>query len=269
MAVSSHLSRWLIAIVAAPILLWAILAAPPVVFYVLITLVGAWAWWEYNEVVLGEKKPGLVVVSLAGWLVVAAGASIFDTVGGIPGLAVAFGLGAIYFLLNYGKIDTIIHRLARFALGHLYISFCFIFIIFIYHLEFGRYWVLFSLLITFIGDTFAFYAGRTWGRHLLYPSVSPKKTWEGLAGGVIGSGLTALVTAAFLLPVAWYQAMILGMILAFWGTAGDFFESLLKREAGIKDSGKLLGGHGGIMDRIDALVFNLPVIYFFAAVWGA
>jgi phosphatidate cytidylyltransferase len=123
------------------------------------------------------------------------------------------------------------------------------------------YTVLFAV---WAGDTFAYLAGRLLGRHKMAPSTSPGKTWEGFVFGT-----AATIGAAFLilyqdrhdfLSIA--QSLVLGVIVALAGPLGDLFESLLKRDAGVKDSGSLLGGHGGMLDRLDAFLFAAPAAYF-------
>jgi phosphatidate cytidylyltransferase len=127
----------------------------------------------------------------------------------------------------------------------------------------------FPMAITWINDTLAYFVGRAIGRHKLIPRVSPGKTVEGAIAGLIGGLLTAvLLGALFIGPEVGVSASILqwavgGIIIAVVAQLGDLAESLLKREAGVKDSGKLLPGHGGVLDRFDALFFAIPVAYWY------
>ncbi len=128
----------------------------------------------------------------------------------------------------------------------------------------GTAWVVLAFVVTWANDTFAYFAGLLFGKHRLYEKVSPKKTWEGFAGGAAGSVLGAAVVRATLLPeLPVPAALLLGAGAAVLGPMGDFTESLLKRAAGVKDSGKLIPGHGGLLDRIDALLFVVPWVYLF------
>jgi phosphatidate cytidylyltransferase len=121
-----------------------------------------------------------------------------------------------------------------------------------------------AFVVTWANDTFAYFAGMLFGRHKLYEKVSPKKTWEGFAGGALGSVAGALVVRSTLLPeLPVPMAVLLGAGAALLGPMGDFTESLLKRAAGVKDSGRLIPGHGGLLDRIDALLFVVPWVYLF------
>jgi phosphatidate cytidylyltransferase len=128
----------------------------------------------------------------------------------------------------------------------------------------GTAWVVLAFVVTWANDTFAYFAGMFFGKHKLYEKVSPKKTWEGFAGGALGSVVGALVIRSTLLPeLPVPQAVLLGAGASLLGPMGDFTESLLKRAAGVKDSGKLIPGHGGLLDRIDALLFVVPWVYLF------
>ena len=261
---SSHASRWLIVIVLAPIVLAIIFLAHPLILALLVTLAGLVALNEFFQFGFASADRNLLVLGLTGLVLVMLGATFFGDAGQAVGLMAAVALGCLYFLARFGKAPDVFGPVARFALGQVYISFFLSFLIRLNSLEFGSRWVFFTLAVTFLADTGAFYVGRTLGKRPLYPAVSPKKTQEGLVGGMAASGIVAGLTAAFMLPVPWYEALIFGVFLGFWGAMGDLFESMLKRSVGIKDSGRILMGHGGVLDRIDALLFNLPLVYFFA-----
>lgn len=130
----------------------------------------------------------------------------------------------------------------------------------------GRNWVLLALFATFASDTAAFFVGRKWGRRKLDPSISPAKTWEGSIAGIIGaiimSWLFALPTP-FQVDMALWQALILGLLVSVFGQLGDLVESLFKRNMGVKDSGKLIPGHGGLLDRMDSVVFAGVLVYYY------
>ncbi len=130
----------------------------------------------------------------------------------------------------------------------------------------GRNWVFLALFTTFASDTFAFFVGRTWGRHRLAPHISPKKTWEGSVGGASGAALTGMLftlPTPLQLPFTIWSAALLGLAVSMFGQLGDLTESLLKRNAGVKDSGNLIPGHGGALDRMDSVIFAGVVVYYF------
>jgi phosphatidate cytidylyltransferase len=122
--------------------------------------------------------------------------------------------------------------------------------------------LMFVLVITWVGDTSAYFVGRAIGKHKLAPVLSPKKTWEGTIASILGALLVAVVFAKFLnVPLPHLLAMAAVGNIA--GQAGDLLESAYKRSAGVKDSGSLLPGHGGVLDRIDALILAIPVVWYY------
>lgn len=131
----------------------------------------------------------------------------------------------------------------------------------------GRYYLLFFVVITKFSDSGAYAVGSLIGRHKLCPRISPGKTWEGFAGAIAVSTLASLLLAHFLgqrMPgMNWIHATILGIILSIGAVVGDLIESLFKREAGAKDSGKFFPGIGGMLDLLDSLLFNAPIMYLY------
>ncbi len=137
----------------------------------------------------------------------------------------------------------------------------------------GRMMVLYLVGVVKISDVGAYFTGRLLGRHKLYPRLSPKKTWEGLAGGVLASLVVSLLFWHFAggmlgeLKLELVDAVILGLVLPVVGVLGDLFESLLKRSSGMKDSGTLIPGMGGVLDVLDSLLFGAPVLYAYAVLF--
>src|SRR3989454_31572 len=131
----------------------------------------------------------------------------------------------------------------------------------------GHYYLLYFVLITKFSDTGAYSVGSLIGRHKMIPRISPGKTWEGFGGAILVSTLASLIFVHFLghkmAGMNWQHAVILGIILSISAVVGDLIESLFKREAGIKDSGKLFPGIGGILDLLDSLLFNAPIMYLY------
>jgi phosphatidate cytidylyltransferase len=126
----------------------------------------------------------------------------------------------------------------------------------------GRLALVTLLLAVWAGDTFAYFGGRVLGRHKMAPSTSPGKTWEGFVFGTAATIFVAFVSLYKQDFLTIRESIVLGVVLALTGPIGDLFESLLKRDAGVKDSGNLLGGHGGMLDRLDAFLFAAPAAYF-------
>jgi phosphatidate cytidylyltransferase len=133
----------------------------------------------------------------------------------------------------------------------------------------SKHWVFFALALNWAGDTVAYYVGRAFGKHQLAPVVSPKKSWEGAAGSVLGSVLFGLLYMGYFEPEVprWHIAGI-AFVGNIAGQFGDLAESAIKRGAGVKDSGHMLPGHGGILDRVDSSLFALPVVYVLSVLSG-
>ena len=133
-------------------------------------------------------------------------------------------------------------------------------------LEAGREWLFLAVLATWGSDTLAYLVGRAFGRHRMAPRISPGKTWEGAVGGLAGAVIVALLLTLdtpLQIPVGYGQAVLLGALISVFGQLGDLAESLLKRSAGVKESGNLMPGHGGVLDRMDSVVFAGAVVYLY------
>jgi phosphatidate cytidylyltransferase len=128
----------------------------------------------------------------------------------------------------------------------------------------GIWWLLVTLLGVWGFDGAAFFSGRYFGRHKLAPMISPAKTWEGVAGGLVLSVIASMVLTIVPLHVPWYLAIVLGILIGGAATLGDLAESLIKRQTHVKDSGQIMPGHGGMLDRIDSILFAAVVVYIFA-----
>lgn len=133
----------------------------------------------------------------------------------------------------------------------------------------GAYWFLMLLGVVFGGDIGAYALGLAFGKHKISPRLSPKKTWEGAVGGLLGSVITGAVCSYILPHVPIATLLVTSLCAGFVAQFGDFFESLLKRVADVKDSGKVMPGHGGVLDRIDGVLFASPVVFLVASLFEA
>ena len=131
----------------------------------------------------------------------------------------------------------------------------------------GRYYLVYFVLVTKFSDTGAYAVGSLIGRHKMIPRISPGKTWEGFGGAILFSTIASLLFTHFFAQqmrgMTWFHAVILGILLSVGAVIGDLIESLFKREAGVKDSGRLFPGIGGILDLLDSLLFNAPIMYLY------
>ena len=149
--------------------------------------------------------------------------------------------------------------------GILYIGWLLSNMVSLRYLPDGREWVFLAILCTFASDSSAYLVGRVLGRHKMAPYISPKKTWEGAAAGVVGAVLGAIILGfLFDLPLSFWQIPLLGFLISIMGQLGDLVKSLFKRNMVIKDSGNVLPGHGGFLDRMDSLAFAGVTVYYFA-----
>lgn len=185
--------------------------------------------------------------------------------------SVIFACASIVFfslsLVLQKKFEDL-HALAMFQaksiLGFLYLGLLPAFACKILDLENGVEWFIVLLSIVFAGDTLAYVFGVAWGRKKIMPLISPKKTYMGSLGGLIGSLLAACI-CAFTLKLPLQPILLMSFVVGALAQFGDLFESMLKRVADVKDSGSIMPGHGGILDRIDGVLFAAPFVYFFAA----
>ena len=179
-------------------------------------------------------------------------------------IPLAFYLFSPPALRNRGAED-----LGKVALAFLYVSLPLALLLLIDRHPRGNLWILFLLAVIFLGDTGAFYFGRFFGKRKLYASVSPGKTWAGAFGGLLFSVLSGLFfSQLFRLGEFPLKTGLLAGCLGVCGQIGDLVESMIKRSAGVKDSGRILPGHGGMLDRVDALLFAIPVLYVYLT-WSA
>ncbi|HUG53741.1 MAG TPA: phosphatidate cytidylyltransferase [Vicinamibacteria bacterium] len=254
------------AAVGIPLILVALFWAPPIVVVSLVAVAAAVGMWEFQALMrargiaplrvtafglgalffLQTVRPALVppaVVPIAALIVLSVMLSRAGDVASSVSSAASTLLGAAWLGGLGGTLAAL--RQAPY--------------------ELGGPWVVMLLLTTVMAaDSAALFVGSAVGRHKLAPRISPGKTWEGFFGGLLGGVLGALAVRHFGLP--WLpigHAVVLSLLVGVAGTAGDLAESLLKRWAGVKDSGALFPGHGGMLDRLDSLLFGAPVVYYY------
>lgn len=134
-------------------------------------------------------------------------------------------------------------------------------------LEQGMAWAFLAFILVWTTDTFAYLIGRAMGRHKLAPEVSPKKTIEGSVGGLFGALLIGFAASRIMSGMDWTSFLLLSLVVGICAQIGDLFESALKRSARVKDSGTLIPGHGGFLDRFDSMLFTFPIIYYWVLFW--
>ena len=182
-------------------------------------------------------------------------ASVFASV------SVIYISASLWLHKRFEDLSSFSNFASRSILGFLYIGLLPAFACGLLDLKHGLIWFLTLLAVVFAGDSFAYIFGILWGNKKLMPEISPKKTLIGSVGGLIGSASAALICSSFLPDMSYFLVAILGFITGAIGQMGDLFESMLKRVADVKDSGSIMPGHGGILDRLDGVLFASPVFF--------
>ncbi len=174
----------------------------------------------------------------------------------------------IFHLFGRGELQAIMAKIGKSAFGLLYVGFLLSHLVLLRKLTLGLVWCFFLISVIFMGDTGAYYVGKAFGRRRLHRRVSPGKTVEGAIAGLAGSLLGGLAFWSFFIkPFSVVHCAILALGMGALGQAGDLCESLIKRSTGVKDSGSILPGHGGILDRIDGLFFAVPFLYHYVVLF--
>jgi len=232
----------------------------------LMGLAGAICTGEYYAITQRERSPVLIVGVAAAF---AAPLLPFLDPGHVGdwafwSVAVFFVFAWSYYLLR-GRLVDGPASVAHAVTGLLYSAFAMTGLSLLRSRADGLSWVLCVLIVTWGNDSCAYFAGRMLGRRKLYPEVSPNKTWAGFVGGFAGSLLGMFIARATFFPaLSVVDCLSVGAIGGVVGPIGDLSESMLKRAYQVKDSGKLIPGHGGLLDRLDALLFNTPLIFLYA-----
>lgn len=261
---SPHLKRWITALIAGPILITVIVYGGMDSFAVLIAVVSLAGMYEYNRMAFGSDFCPNKVMTLVSAAMILLTAAAGETAMLFP--LVTFSVMAVLMLslVRSPKSGIDMAAAGRTLFGIMYIPVLMSHFILIRRTEYGVIWVFFILVLAFAGDVAAYYVGRKFGKRKLLPEVSPGKSVEGTIALVAGSVIGCIVYQQLFFPMLTVtHSVILGLVGSITGQLGDLSESALKRVAGVKDSGFLLPGHGGILDRLDCLMFIAPFVYYY------
>lgn len=255
------MKRVLTALILIPFILWVVLFGPYLAFLAVLATIAVLCYYEYSGIVsaYGIEHPGPVGYG-AGLLMLVTPQADVTLITLLAMLAMALTLRLDDLARSLPQAAALVFGLAyvfgswRTAAGLRAVS---------------SYWLFFALTINWVGDTAAYYVGRAIGRHKLARRISPGKSWEGAAASVAGTMLYAYFYLTRLLPeFPLPQGLAIAAAGNIAGQIGDLAESALKRGAGLKDSGSMLPGHGGWLDRVDSSLFAIPVIYFLVSLKG-
>ena len=265
------LKRVASALVLLPVFLLIVVKAPGWMFNTLVVVASAAALWELVRLLERGGRPVFRWLGLGGGVAVTAAFAatrVLDPLT-LPVMMLVLAVGVISMTpVVQGEPAT--EAVANTLLVVLYVGWLLGFGILLHHTSpLGDELVLFVVGVTWVGETGAYLVGSTMGRHKLAPVISPRKTVEGAAAQVVASVIAGAALGAWLLPSCGVaSAVIGGGLLGVVGQIGDLVESAIKRSVGTKDTGGLIPGHGGMLDRIDSLLFNLPAYYYFTLMAG-
>jgi phosphatidate cytidylyltransferase len=246
-----------------PIVILTVLKGGPLLLACLLALISVIGISEFYRMALPKRVLESRLAAVAG------SALIFVPFAGteryaLPGVGLLFVLFTLLFLFRIHTIEEAAREIAFALLAFLYIPFLLMHLLLLRQTPFGVQWLFVIMLIVMTNDSAAYYSGSAFGKHRLYPLVSPKKSVEGAIGGLFGSLCgTLLAKFTFFPQLSFTDTIVTALVVGVVGQAGDLFESLLKRSFGVKDSGTLIPGHGGVLDRLDSILFAAPVTYYY------
>jgi phosphatidate cytidylyltransferase len=264
------LQRWLTALIILPLLVLALLKGGHFFFVLVLVGVNGLAQWEFlgmfqpqSDALRRVKTIILGTLLLLSFCTAQRAMGVCNPTGPLFVLVALFFVLLLFYLFSYGHIPELTQDLMINALGLLYLPLLLGHFLWLRYLPGGEWWVLWLLAVIMAGDTAAFYCGRAWGVKKLYAAVSPGKTWAGAYGGLAACLAVGILGGKWLLPSVSLPALtLLSLTLFLVGLLGDLIESMLKRQLQVKDASSLLPGHGGMLDRLDSLLFAAPAVVY-------
>jgi len=259
---TNHAKRILTVVIGVPLLIAVICFSPAWVFTIVILFAALLSLNEFYSMTSPDATQLIVFVNYLS----TAGLFCSLLVKGLFYIAIIplfIILPLALFMARYRMRPPTIDEIGRILMGPFYICLPLMLLVVIFGIPRGQWWVLFILSVIFSGDTGSFYVGRSWGKHKL-SRISPGKTWEGTIGGLLSNIAAAVIFRYLFFPsLSIISVVVLAIGLGISGQIGDLAESMLKRISKVKDSGRVLPGHGGMLDRIDSLLFSIPILYLY------
>jgi len=248
-----------------PVVVALVLYGPPILILFVVMALTFLALFEFSKIssIICDGRGGGILAPLIGLLVPLCVYHHGHGASSVMFLA-AFFIFLFTALPGVRDFRQILPEAAMKTTGLVYISLPLSYFILFTYAPLGRWWILFFLIVIWCNDSFAYIFGKLFGSHKLCASISPGKTIEGALGGLASGIVSALIFNAFASLTGYGGVIIIALIVGVLGIFGDLSESVLKRGAGVKDSGTIVPGHGGILDRIDSMFFSLPAIYILA-----
>ena len=240
-------------------LIWVSLAVQPIIFVGVVTLAVILGIREISRAFAAAKTN----ISTNALIAVSIGLSVATWFDGVEGLAVATAVALPILLINLLRSgpEGFVRSATAMTLALVYLPFLAGFIILLGHNENGLERVMTFVILVGCNDTFGYFVGVLIGKHPMAPNISPKKSWEGLAGSIVFTMLGGGIMFHYVLDIHWHIGAIVGLLIVFTATSGDLIESAMKRDLHLKDMGSLLPGHGGVLDRLDSVLLSAPALW--------
>ena len=240
-------------------LIWVSLAVQPIIFAGVVTLAVILGIREISRAFAAAKTN----ISTNALIAVSIGLSVATWFDGVEGLAVATAVALPILLINLLRSgpEGFVRSATAMTLALVYLPFLAGFIILLGHNENGLERVMTFVILVGCNDTFGYFVGVLIGKHPMAPNISPKKSWEGLAGSIVFTMLGGGIMFHYVLDIHWHIGAIVGLLIVFTATSGDLIESAMKRDLHLKDMGSLLPGHGGVLDRLDSVLLSAPALW--------
>jgi phosphatidate cytidylyltransferase len=240
-------------------LIWVSLAVQPIIFAGVVTLAVILGIREISRAFAAANTN----ISTNALIAAAIGLSVATWFDGVEGLAVATAVALPILLINLLRRgpEGFVRSATAMTLALIYLPFLAGFIILLGHDDKGLEQVMTFVILVGCNDTFGYFIGVLIGKHPMAPTISPKKSWEGLAGSIVFTMLGGALMFHYVLDVKWFIGSLVGLLSVFTATSGDLIESAMKRDLHLKDMGSLLPGHGGILDRLDSVLLSAPALW--------
>jgi len=251
------------ALIMVPPVLLLIILGPPFILHLMVLLATFFGLREYHNLVLPQSRWIERAVGILLGLILSINLSLGVMKNISPFVVIILLILSILYMAISIDLPSAIPKVGMTLFGIFFIGFLLAYVSLIRNLPNGKLWTLFLMATVWAGDVSALLVGSVFGRHKLYPKISPNKTFEGLGGSILGSIIVGLAFSFLFLPRLQKGVCIfLAAGIGVFGQLGDFTESMLKRGARVKDSGTLIPGHGGMLDRLDSFLFSAPFLHY-------
>jgi phosphatidate cytidylyltransferase len=263
---NEKIKRIITAILLIPPLILAIIKLNHLWFFILLLVFIFIATYEFSKLIEASGAKYLKIPTFVGAFLIPYGFYLNDFKLFLLTVFIVSFMSLCIKLLGDQPLESTFTTVGITFLNVFYVPFFFSFIMLLRNINY--HYIFYLFVIIFASDTFAYFFGIRFGKHRLYEIISPKKSIEGLLAGIIGGLIGGLIYSYIFLDIGYLFTFFSSILVIFSGVIGDLTESMFKRKAGVKDSGNIFPGHGGMLDRVDALLFGAPVLYFFVSSLG-